>query len=291
MIVRFLTCIVLATAAWLAMPAPARAAQSYDNCAGFIDAVPAVIATQGTWCLRKDLSTAMISGRAIEVAANNVTIDCNHFKIGGLAAGTGTVAIGIFAENRRNMTVRQCNIRGFREGIATSQGGGHLIEQNRLDSNTLHGVWINSPGSTIRDNRVIDTGGSTALSAAHAYAIRADNGIDVIGNTVNGVMPGGTDTSACGVCLFAMNSNQPAVVADNRIRGLAPNGNNTVYGVSISNTVRTTLRGNTVQGSGVAGSIGIRCSNNHATARDNIVGGFATGIENCTASGNTVNPN
>ncbi|HEY0661599.1 MAG TPA: hypothetical protein VGD21_09825, partial [Lysobacter sp.] len=61
-------------------PAPAQAAQSYDNCTGFIDSLPATITTQGTWCLRKDLSTAMSSGNAITIATNNVTIDCNDFK-------------------------------------------------------------------------------------------------------------------------------------------------------------------------------------------------------------------
>jgi hypothetical protein len=73
--------------AWPWIVPPAQAAESYDNCSGYIDSVPAVIATQGTWCLRKDLSTAQTSGNAIEIAANNVVIDCNDFKLGGLAAG------------------------------------------------------------------------------------------------------------------------------------------------------------------------------------------------------------
>jgi hypothetical protein len=40
----------------LALPfasSTADAAQSYDNCTGFIDALPAVITTQGTWRQRQ----------------------------------------------------------------------------------------------------------------------------------------------------------------------------------------------------------------------------------------------
>jgi hypothetical protein len=40
--------LVLAAAGLSASPA-ARGAESYDNCTGFIDSVPATITTQGVW--------------------------------------------------------------------------------------------------------------------------------------------------------------------------------------------------------------------------------------------------
>ena len=95
----------------------ARAAESYDSCTAFITALPAVIGTQGTWCMNKDLATAMTSGVAISVQANNVTIDCNGFKLGGLAAGPLSTTRGIESEGRANITVRDCNVRGFAVGI------------------------------------------------------------------------------------------------------------------------------------------------------------------------------
>src|SRR5690606_9034000 len=82
---------VLLLAGLLAIPSPARAAESYDSCAGYIDSLPATISQQGVWCLRKNLSTNISTGHAITIAANNVTIDCNDFKIGGLAAGNGSL--------------------------------------------------------------------------------------------------------------------------------------------------------------------------------------------------------
>ena len=64
-------------------------------------------------CPPADLSTAITVGNAIMVNANYVTIDCNNFKLGGLAAGSGTLTYGIRSEVRINTTIRNCNIRGF----------------------------------------------------------------------------------------------------------------------------------------------------------------------------------
>jgi len=51
------------------------------------------------------------------------------------------------------------------------------------------------------------------------------------------------------------------------------------------------VRDNDVQGTGVAGSVGVTCTDNQATARDNVIAGFASGIDNCDSDGNTVNTN
>jgi hypothetical protein len=124
------------------LPAEVEAAESYDSCDGVIQSLPTTISSQGTWCLKGNLSTSITSGAAITIATNNVTIDCNDFKIGGLAAGNGSVATGVLSENRSNAVVRHCNIRGFFRGIdlAGSSGGGHLIDDNRLDNYLYAGI-------------------------------------------------------------------------------------------------------------------------------------------------------
>src|SRR5690606_34496442 len=118
------------------------------------DSLPAVITAQGTWCLRKDLSTSMTSGNAIEIATNNVTLDCNDFKIGGLAAGPATRAVGIHVSERANATVRHCNVRGFSTGALMS-GSGHLVEDNTFDSNTTNGIHAFGRDSVIRNNQIL----------------------------------------------------------------------------------------------------------------------------------------
>ncbi|HEY0660644.1 MAG TPA: hypothetical protein VGD21_04900 [Lysobacter sp.] len=60
---------------------PAFATESYDNCNGFIDTLPATISTQGTRCLRKDLSTAMKSlahRRPLYVNGTSIRPVCNN---------------------------------------------------------------------------------------------------------------------------------------------------------------------------------------------------------------------
>jgi len=273
----------------LALPSLASAAQSYDNCTGFIDSLPATISTQGTWCLRHDVNTAVTSGKAITISTNNVTIDCNDFKIGGLAAGVGTTTNGIFADNRFNATVRRCNVRGFGYGIYFTNGGSHQIENNNLDSNTVMAIYADAPGSTISSNLVIDTGGSSTV-LGNAYGVFAANGVDVLGNTINGVAATPSSGNATSYGIYTLN-NGDASVAGNRVRGLTASGTGTTYGVKNITSGHTIVRDNDVQGAGVASSIGVSCSSNQSTARDNVIAGFSTGIDTCVSDGNTVNSN
>jgi len=95
---------------------PGSGAESYDSCLGFIDALPATITTQGTGVCGKNLDTSATSGNAIEIQTNNVTIDCNGFRMRGSGAALHD-GDGIFAAGRLNITIRHCTIRGFSVGI------------------------------------------------------------------------------------------------------------------------------------------------------------------------------
>lgn len=270
----------------------ASAAESYDNCNGYIDSVPATVGTSGTWCLRKDLSTGMGSGVAIWVNANNVTIDCNDFKVGGLAAGTGTTAMGIQASDRYNVTVRNCNVRGFNAGIDIRGGGGHLVEHNRLDGNTITGIYVDGAGSKIRGNSVLDTGGSDQAHLVWSYGISARKNVDIIDNTIDGVAGGGV----FGIRNIANN----ASIVGNRVRGLAPlyqDGQyGLAYGIYSHASYRLVLRDNILHGSLFSSSsnpmVGIHCPGNPAeypvVADGNLVTGFQTGIENCVDAGSNL---
>src|SRR5688572_18530592 len=155
----------LLVAASLFFPLSAQAAESYDNCTGYITTVPTTITTQGTWCLKNDVSTAIGSGAAITVGVNNVTLDCNNFKLGGLGAGTGTLVKGIHAKDRVGVTVRHCNIRGFHYGVLFEGGAGHVVENSAFLGNTFAGTSATTVDNVIiRDNVFTDTGGSTVTS-------------------------------------------------------------------------------------------------------------------------------
>jgi parallel beta-helix repeat protein len=266
-------------------PAPARAAESYDNCTNTISSLPAVIATQGTWCFKGDLSTSIASGAAITVNTNNVTIDCNNFKLGGLAAGLGTAAYGVFANNRFNTSVRHCNVRGFYVGVflAGVSGGGHAVEDNRFDNNTRIGIFVQGDGSVVRRNRVFDTGLSSLTGTPNIYGIATQYSVDVIDNTVSSV----TATSGAGGDAYgiAPDSNLDGRVIGNGVRGLLKDSTGHAYGIYNTNSGRISVRDNDIVGDGSAGSTGVLCSTATGSVRDNVISAFATAITACTDSG------
>jgi nitrous oxidase accessory protein NosD len=268
-----------------AAPTRVHAAQSYDNCTGFITSLPATITTQGTWCLNADLTTAITSGNAITVAANNVTIDCNDFKLGGLAAGAGTQAYGISADTRDNLTIRRCNIRGFRFGTYLVNGSGHLIEDSRFDSNTYLSIGVASNRSIIRRNLVIATGGSSFIGPS--VGIVSYGSVDVLDNTVNGVTATGTNNNAFGIQTF---NNPDGRISGNSVRGVVKVGTGITYGIYNSGSGRITLRNNDVVGDGSTGSTGLYCNTAQGRATGNVVGGFATTINTCSGTNNEIVP-
>ena len=264
--------------------ATAHAAEGYDNCTGFIDTVPATIGAQGTWCLRHDLSTAITGGAAITIAVNNVTLDCNGFKIGGLAAGIGTGARGVYANDRLNSTVRNCAVRGFQVGIdLDGVGAGHLVEDNRLDNNTWMGIEVRGDNNRVQRNRVYDTGGSSLGSAWGMHVINAD----VIDNTVAGVVAAGSAHNAIGISMEGWGIE----VRGNQVRGLVPGGTGVTRGL-VNNFGTANFTGNVVTsivaipGVGIATKTGLP----KAVCRGNTVIGFGTGISaDCLdGSGNVV---
>ncbi|MDN5780723.1 MAG: right-handed parallel beta-helix repeat-containing protein [Luteimonas sp.] len=263
------TLFLLASAA--AFSGTAHAAQSYDNCTGFIDSVPATISTQGVWCLRKDLSTNVGSGAAITINANNVTIDCNDFKLGGLAAGTASLASGISASNRQNATVRHCNVRGFFAGIDFRNGAGHLVEDNRFDNNLFIGISIWGDNNLVQRNRVHDTGGGTN---GFGDAIGIDVDADVIDNTVEGVFGTAPTYSLFGIKLIGAGR----VARNNRVRGMAPAGAGLAYGI-YTGYARITFDGNHVISEATISGTGIRGATSYC--RNNTVAGFTTAASGC----------
>jgi hypothetical protein len=274
--------ILLSVLALLACSKPADAAQSYDNCTGFITSLPAVISTQGTWCLKQDLSTAITSGQAITIANNNVTLDCNDFKLGGLAAGLATATSGIISVNRLNSTVRHCNIRGFAYGIFFSgaSGGGHVVEDNRFDGNTITGVQVDGDGSVVRRNRVFDTGASTFYNVA--TGIGTTYSVDVLDNTVSGVSTSGSGGYTAGIYT---NANSGGRVSGNGVRGLLKDAASFTTGIYNFSSADMILRDNDVVGDSSISSLGIHCSGATDSIRDNVIKQFQGAIETCSDAG------
>jgi parallel beta-helix repeat protein len=278
--------LILALAILLGAARPAHAAESYDNCTGFITSIPATINTQGTWCLKQDLATAITSGVAITVNANNITIDCNDFKLGGLAAGAGTQTFGIYSTTQSNTTIRHCNIRGFYRGIYLSGGGGgNIIEDNRFDGNTWMAADTHGDGSVIRRNRVFDTGGTTVVSFGGALAIVAYDSVDILDNTVSGAIAlAGSNNNVYGIYT---NGNPSGTISGNRVRSLVKDGTGVDYAIYNTGSGRIALHDNDLTGDVSTGSVGIICDDTNSRVQNSRINGFATAISGCYNAGGT----
>jgi hypothetical protein len=262
--------------AWAWLAPTAQAAQSYDNCRRFIDSLPATISTQGVYCLRKDLATNLASGNAIEIQANNVTINCNDFKIGGLAAGDGSQEVGIHADGPQNVTVRHCNIRGFSYGMDL-YGDGLLVEDNRLDNNLYTGIKVEGDRNLVRHNRIYATGdlaGATAAYGIYADSGASNGGADIIDNVVDGVITANATQVVCGIASWGANGTR---ISGNRIAGLAlTGGTGQAYGIRTPLSTNLAISGNRIvaQAPGTHG-LGIGSDSSNFCA-GNTVANFAT---------------
>ena len=165
---------------------PARA-ETLDCTA--ITTLPYTITAQGIYCLTGNLSTGMIAGNAITINTNNVTLDLNGYKLGGLGGGDSTETNGIYAYQKKNITIKNGIVRGFYQGIFLlddfpySNSSGHVITSILADQNTQGGIHVDGLGNTISHNIVVDTGGSTVSDIALGITVRG-SGAKVVNNTV-----------------------------------------------------------------------------------------------------------
>jgi hypothetical protein len=220
--------------------------------------------------------------------ANNVTIDCNDFKIGGQAAGSASATRGIVAAARQNLRVRNCNIRGFHTGIDL-EGGGHLVEDNSFNGNLSVGLRVSGDGSVVRRNAVLDTGGSTlAGSLAMAIGVVTVNNVDVLDNTIDSVLATGDGSGNKSAIGIQTQSNLAGTIGGNRVRGVLAGGTGTHAGITNVSSGRIAVVDNILSGSTQANGTGLTCANNQGTAVRNIVNGYPTGIVTCTDSGGNV---
>ena len=282
----------------------ASAANSYDNCVNYIDAVPLDISTPGTWCLRHDVITNAEVRGAVNIRSNNVTIDCNGFRLSNLPAGLGTHSVGVLAWGLSNLTVRNCTIQGFLTGVligggppGTSNpppGTGHVIENNRLQQNRYSGIEVVGFGSIVQGNIVTHTGGGPGFG--HAWGIRGLGGVDVIDNIVDGTVDDGVETDfwSTGIWTSDYAGQNPDImpsgvrITGNRVRNLTRKGADSSIGISITGT-GIEIRDNLLTQPNATYGAGVFCWSGDARVRDNVIKNYSTGINSsCTDDGGNV---
>ena len=267
---------------------PARAAESYDACTNFITTVPVTISTPGTWCMTGNIATSA-AGEIVTIAASDVTIDCNGFKLDGTSRTQTTYAIGIRAGDVRNTTVRRCHVRGFSSGILLAppldmgQAGRHLVEDNLVDRCTEQAIVVVGDDSVVRRNRVLQTNN---VAQKGAFAITANDKVDVLDNVVSGVHS--LNSVAAGLWIGETTGGS---IRGNLVRDVSRSGTSgSIYGLFVGSGERKIIRDNTFVGASLAGSVGINCNSTTDLAKDNTILGFPTGRQGCHDDGNIIRP-
>ena len=215
----------------------------------------------------------MTSGNAITINTNNVVLDLNGFKIGGLSAGAGTLANGIYANQRKNVTIRNGTVRGFYEGIYLADSPpytisqGHLIKDIRADMNTFVGIEVRGRGNIVRNNQVVNTGGSTLSYSATGILVYGP-GARVLNNDVIETKEQSTGY-AYGIALYDASG---AAVENNRI-GNSSLGTGTSFGILIQSSADVLVSNNRVTTMNIGVNYLLGCTGKY---RDNLTSGVTT---------------
>ncbi len=86
----------------------------------------------------------------ITVNANNVTLDCGGHTLSGQGRGTPVLLRG-----RTGVTVKNCNIDNFNEGVTLHGSSGNTFTDNTVNNNIRDGFDLNnSPGNTFSTNNI-----------------------------------------------------------------------------------------------------------------------------------------
>ena len=265
--IRTLICLLL-TSVCLSTPANAETV----NCTP-ITSLPALIQSQGLYCLTGHLFTDMEEGNAIEIAVNSVTIDMNGYKLGGLGAGTATRANGIYAADRKNLVIRNGNVRGFYRGIffdgnPDTGSRGHVVEDVLLDNNTFIGIQMVGRGNTIRRNQIVDTGGSTSNAFANGIYFTGPGG-QIEGNRVATVISReGGGGSAAGIIVT---SGSDLIIQNNSISRVSGDDAGNGTGVRIIGATAVAVRANNI----TSADIGVSFESASGVYKDNLTDNIA----------------
>ena len=171
---------LLAATLALGLSSAARADETL-RCNANITSVPYTITTQGHYCFNRSLSTAQTSGAAITINADFVTLDLNGYRLAG-GGSPGTLATGVLATARKNLVIRNGNIRGFWKGVVIG-GKASVVEHLRVDENSANGIAVGGSYHVVRHNEVSDTGGNTTGTQVTGIYFSGDS-LQIVDNSV-----------------------------------------------------------------------------------------------------------
>ena len=123
--------------------------------------LPFEINESGSYCLTENLNHTSVNTSAIQINADNVTIDLAGYSVIGPGSTSGTGNNGIYMNGRKNVEIRNGTITNFgNNGIWEENTGntatGHRIIGVRVLANGGAGISLNSEKNIIKNCTVSD---------------------------------------------------------------------------------------------------------------------------------------
>lgn len=254
-----------------------------DGCTS-ITTAPATISAAGNYCLEKNLKTTT---NAITINASDVVLDCGGHVIDGLAITTTSTAIGVRASGKNNVTVKNCTIKGFAEGISLA-GFGHTVTDNSITGSLVRGIKTQGDNNLVRGNRVSDIGGTTNTSYT-VMGIMTTGTSDVRDNTVSGVAA--RTLSGKGAYGIYSLTNDVGTITGNTVRNLVADGAGMNMAITAYNSVNAVIDGNQASNPPSTHGYAFYCSGSGSVSRGNIAQGYTLGTSStCVDAGSNVSP-
>lgn len=238
-----------------------------------ISSLPFTITQSGSYYFTGNLTLTAASGDAITVATNHVTIDLNGFRLGSLAAVTGS-AIVINA-SLRNIEIKN----GVIFGTTTVSVSGSPSVWTVTPGGFNNGIDALSPGATNCVFRQL------RISGCRATGLEARGGavIEQVTATQNGGIGIRALEGSVANSKSSFNGGSGLVVGGGSVNHCIANFNEGI-GISADSVSNCTARGNGFGGIGaVAGSVtNSRAVSNQGVGIDAVTGS----VTNCTATAN-----
>ena len=231
-----------------------------------ISRIPFTITKPGRYLLSKSL-TISTNFNAITIAADNVTLDLGDWTLEAIGlANTTHPSAAIFSLSQKNITIRNGTIRGFFRGIQLDQldGAAHLVEKVRTVDCKYLGIEVQGKGSTVRRNRVFNTGSATSFLLERIGIAVAGDSINVTDNEVSDVVLNSTHGTDRAFGIRIQNS-RSSNVSGNRVLNsldLFPGLATTTSGIIFQQCGWCIAAGNQVSGY----SVGLEFTNSGASA-------------------------
>jgi parallel beta-helix repeat protein len=151
--------------------AGSTAARAETNACTVIDSIPITISSPGSYCLHSDLTSSVVVDdvNMIHIAqTSDVTLDCNGHHLSGVShLQQDLEAIdyyGIKVGSSTRVTVRNCNVHGFRNGIIVHryadgfERSRDIVLENNMVERANYAIYMSSEGtSRVTGNLVRET--------------------------------------------------------------------------------------------------------------------------------------